>query len=117
MYFSGSVKGVKLERFSRFDFLRSHIELVAILFLGIEGLWQGNFLPSIAFSIDFPGQHLAGVLYGQCSSFAAFRLCRAVQLASCFWSIFFLFCFLFSSPLVFVLPTILFAKIRTSTCR
>ena len=84
MYFSGSVKGVKLERFSRFDFLRSHIELVAILFFGIEGLWQGNFLPSIAFSIDFPGQHLAGVLYGQCSSFAAFRLCRAVQLASCF---------------------------------
>ena len=44
MYFSGSVKGVKLERFSRFDFLRSHIELVAILFLGIEGLWHGNFL-------------------------------------------------------------------------
>ena len=84
MYFSGSVKGVKLERFSRFDFLRSHIELVAILFFGIEGLWHGNFLPSIVFSIDLPGQHLAGVLYGQCSSLAAFRLGRAVQLASCF---------------------------------
>jgi hypothetical protein len=83
-YFSGSVKGVKLERFSRFDFLRSHIELVAILFFWIEGLWHGNFLPSVVFSIDLPGQHLAGVLYGQCSSLAAFRLGRAVQLASCF---------------------------------
>jgi hypothetical protein len=29
-------------------------------------------------------QHLAGVLYGQCSALAAFRLGRAVQLASCF---------------------------------
>ena len=85
MYFSGSVRGVKLERFSRFDFLRSHIELVAILFLGIEGLSHGNFLSSIVFPIDLPGQHLAGVLYyGQCSSLAAFRLGRAVQLASCF---------------------------------
>ena len=51
---------------------------------GIEGLWHGNFLPSIVFNIDLPGQHLAGVLYGQCSSLAAFRLGRAVQLASCF---------------------------------
>ena len=83
-YFSGFVTGVKLERFSRFDFLRSHIELVAILFFWIEGLWHGNFLPSVVFSIDLPGQHLAGVLYGQCSSLAAFRLGRAVQLASCF---------------------------------
>ena len=89
MYFSGSVKGVKLERFSRFDFLRSHIELVAILFFGIEGLWHGNFLPSIFFSIDLPGQHLTGVLCGRCSSktFAAFRQCRAVQLASCVSSV------------------------------
>ena len=31
-----------------------------------------------------PVQHLAGVLSGQCSSLAAFRLGRAVQLASCF---------------------------------
>ena len=84
MYFSGSVKGVKLERFSHFDSICSHSELVAILFFGIEGLWHGNFLPSIVFSIDLPGQHLAGVLYGQCSSLAAFRLGRAVQLASCF---------------------------------
>ena len=75
-----------MERFSRFDFLRSHIELVAILFFGIEGLWHGNFLPSIVFSIDLPGQHLACVLDGQCSSLAAFRLGRAVQLPRCFSS-------------------------------
>ena len=31
MYFSSSVPRVELERFSRLDFRRSHIELVAIL--------------------------------------------------------------------------------------
>ena len=76
MHFSGSVDEAKLEHFSRFDFLRSHIELVAILFFGMEELWHGTFLPSIVFPIDLPGQHLAGVLYGQCRSSAAFRLGR-----------------------------------------
>merc|ERR1712072_1671496 len=37
--------------------------------------------------IDLPVQHLAGVLSGQCSSLAAFRPSRAVQLASCVSSV------------------------------
>ena len=70
-----------MERFSRFDFLRSHIELVAILFFWIEGLWHCNFLPSVVFSIDLPGQHLAGVLYGQlCGCFSVGQGSAACEL-------------------------------------